>query len=100
MYLKRLDEEESKDKSGYLLNLSDVKDYKIDTLNNKSVKIYSKYERYLLKPKDIVLSTRSSDLKIAIVTESLAKDNLIISSNFNILRIKDDKVSPYYLFAF
>ena len=31
MYLKRLDEEESKDKSGYLLNLSDVKDYKIDT---------------------------------------------------------------------
>ena len=25
---------------------------------------------------------------------------LIISSNFNILRIKDDKVSPYYLFAF
>ena len=41
MYLKRLDEEEGKDKSGYLLNLSDVKDYKIDTLNNKSVKIYS-----------------------------------------------------------
>ncbi|EGQ1650588.1 hypothetical protein EF796_12365, partial [Staphylococcus pseudintermedius] len=27
---KRLDEEESKDKAGYLLNLSDVKDYKID----------------------------------------------------------------------
>ena len=63
MYLKRLDEEESKDKSGYLLNLSDVKDYKIDTLNNKSVKIYSMNMRYLLKPKDIVLSTRSSDLK-------------------------------------
>ena len=98
---KRLDEEESKDKSGYLLNLSDVKDYKIDTPKQQiSQDILDEYERYLLKPKDIVLSTRSSDLKIAIVTESLAKDNLIISSNFNILRIKDDKVSPYYLFAF
>ena len=101
MYLKRLDEEEGKDKSGYLLNLSDVKDYKIDTPKQQiSQDILDEYERYLLKPKDIVLSTRSSDLKIAIVTESLAKDNLIISSNFNILRIKDDKVSPYYLFAF
>lgn len=98
---KRLDEEEGKDKSGYLLNLSDVKDYKIDTPKQQiSQDILDEYERYLLKPKDIVLSTRSSDLKIAIVTESLAKDNLIISSNFNILRIKDDKVSPYYLFAF
>ena len=98
---KRLDEEESKDKVGYLLNLSDVKDYKIDTPKQQiSQDILDEYERYLLKPKDIVLSTRSSDLKIAIVTESLAKDNLIISSNFNILRIKDDKVSPYYLFAF
>ena len=64
MYLKRLDEEESKDKSGYLLNLSDVKDYKIDTPKQQiSQDILDEYERYLLKPKDIVLSTRSSDLK-------------------------------------
>ena len=64
MYLKRLDEEEGKDKSGYLLNLSDVKDYKIDTPKQQiSQDILDEYERYLLKPKDIVLSTRSSDLK-------------------------------------
>ena len=57
-----------------LLNLSDVKDYKIDTPKQQiSQDILDEYERYLLKPKDIVLSTRSSDLKIAIVTESLAK---------------------------
>ena len=38
---KDLDEEESKDKSGYLLNLSDVKDYKIDTLTTNQ----SRYTR-------------------------------------------------------
>lgn len=41
MYLKKLDDEEIKDQVDYLINLSDVKDYKIDTLNNKSVKTYS-----------------------------------------------------------
>lgn len=65
-----------------------------------SQEILDEYDKYLIKPMDIVISTRSSELKIAIVNESLARNNIIISSNFNILRVKDNKISPYYLFAF
>lgn len=98
---KKLDDEQNKDKAGYLLNLSDLKDFKINIPKQKiSQEILDEYDKYLIKPMDIVISTRSSELKIAIANESLARNNIIISSNFNILRVKDNKISPYYLFAF
>ncbi len=98
---KKLDDEQNKDKAGYLLNLSDLKDFKINIPKQKiSQEILDEYYKYLLKPMDIVISTRSSELKIAIANENLARNNIIISSNFNILRVKDNKISPYYLFAF
>ncbi|EGQ2807304.1 N-6 DNA methylase, partial [Staphylococcus pseudintermedius] len=98
---KKLDDEQNKDKAGYLLNLSDLKDFKINIPKQKiSQEILDEYDKYLLKPMDIVISTRSSELKIAIVNENLASNNIIISSNFNILRVKDNKINPYYLFAF
>ena len=98
---KKLGDEQNKDKAGYLLNLSDLKDFKINIPKQKiSQEILNEYDKYLIKPMDIVISTRSSELKIAIVNESLARNNIIISSNFNIFRVKDNKISPYYLFAF
>ncbi|MGX8004583.1 restriction endonuclease subunit S [Staphylococcus hominis] len=97
----RLDNEQNNNQVGYLLNLSDVKNYKIDIPKQKiSQDILNEYRKYLLNPMDIVISTRSSELKIAFVTEDLANENIIISSNFNILRVKDYKINPYYLFAF
>ncbi|PXA30036.1 N-6 DNA methylase, partial [Staphylococcus pseudintermedius] len=64
---KKLDDEQNKDKAGYLLNLSDLKDFKINIPKQKiSQEILDEYDKYLLKPMDIVISTRSSELKIAI----------------------------------
>ncbi|PTG81838.1 hypothetical protein BU644_11655, partial [Staphylococcus chromogenes] len=97
---KKLDDEQNKDKAGYLLNLSDLKDFKINIPKQKiSQEILDEYDKYLLKPMDIVISTRSSELKIAIVNENLASNNINISSNFNILKVKDDKINPNYLCA-
>ncbi|MEH7966147.1 N-6 DNA methylase, partial [Staphylococcus pseudintermedius] len=76
---KKLDDEQNKDKAGYLLNLSDLKDFKINIPKQKiSQEILDEYDKYLLKPMDIVISTRSSELKIAIVNENLASNNIII----------------------
>ncbi|EGQ2847840.1 N-6 DNA methylase, partial [Staphylococcus pseudintermedius] len=56
---KKLDDEQNKDKAGYLLNLSDLKDFKINIPKQKiSQEILDEYDKYLLKPMDIVISTR------------------------------------------
>ena len=61
---KKLDDEQNKDKAGYLLNLSDLKDFKINIPKQKiSQEILDEYDKYLLKPMDIVISTRSWNLK-------------------------------------
>src|SRR5699024_9572529 len=86
---------------GYLLNLSDIEFLNINRPKQRiSREIFEKNKTSKLEKNDIVISTRSSARKIAIVDDEIAKDNIIVSSNFNIIRIDQDLLNPYYLLAF
>lgn len=98
---KILDEDKDNDKVGYLLNLSDIDYLNVNQPKQQIGKeLFEANSNCKLEENDIVISTRSSSRKLGIVNNSIANDNVIISSNFNIIRITDHSISPYYLLAF
>lgn len=98
---KILDDDKSKAKAGYLINLSDIQDYNIFFPQQEiSSEVFEEYKRYKVEPLDIVITARGSGFKVALVHEDISNKNMIVSSNLNILRVKDSSIDPYYLFSF
>jgi len=98
---KTLDDDKSNNKAGYLINLSDIQDYNISLPQQEiSTEILEKYKNFKVKPLDIIITSRGSAFKVAIVNEELTDNNMIISSNLNILRVRDSNINPYYVLSF
>ena len=98
---KVLNEDAKKPQAGYLLGISDIQESVIMNCKQPvSEEIIEKHSKYLLEKDDIVLVTRGSVSNLAIVDQSIAEQNVIVSSNVNIIRSNTNEVDPYYLFAY
>ena len=88
------------DKNGNyeLLTISDIDDGKISEDLLKISNNNNKYDRYLLKDGDVVISARGTRIKVAVAE---IKDRKIIpNGNLLVLRLNTKKINPYYLQAY
>jgi len=88
------------DKNGNyeLLTISDINDGKI---SNSLLKINgnnSKYDRYLLKERDVIISARGTKIKVAVA--EIKNRKIIPNGNLLVLRLNTEKINPYYLQAY
>jgi type I restriction enzyme M protein len=79
-----------------IINLSDIQAGKInfDNLSFVSVSDFKKANRYEVRQGDLLLASRGTALKIAVVPET--SENLVLSNNFICIRTKG-KYDPYFL---
>ena len=82
-----------------IINITNVNDGKIDKDLNVIYPQNDKMNRYLLKDKDILVSSKGTLNKFAVI-EINGKEEYIASGNFNIIRLKTKMVNPYYLKMF
>jgi len=99
-----LGKEDTADEGDYthkIINLSDIQDGKIllDSLSPVHLDAPNKVMRYEVYPGDILISSRGSAIKIAIVPET--NEPLLLSNNLMRIRIRNrDKYDPHFLKTF
>ena len=54
----------------------------------------------LVKEDDLVITSRGSKIKVAIIDKATADKQVIVSSNITIIRPDTSKVDPHYLLAY
>lgn len=88
------------DKNGNyeLLTISDIDDCKISNNLLKISDNKSKYDRYLLKDGDVVISARGTKIKVAVA--EIKNRKIIPNGNLLVLRLNMEKINPYYLQAY
>lgn len=88
------------DKNGNyeLLTISDIDDGKISNNLLKICDNNSKYDRYLLKDGDVVVSARGTKIKVAVA--EIKNRKIIPNGNLLVLRLNTEKINPYYLQAY
>lgn len=82
-----------------IVNITNVNDGSID---NELTTIYTndnKYDKYLLRNKDLLVSSKGTLSKFAVV-ELSNNERLIPSGNFTVLRLNNNIIDPYYLKIF
>lgn len=93
-------EELSKGPTHYLLNVKDIDNGRI--LYDEDSKItFKKYDwigKYDIRPDDIILTSKGSSVKIAIVGDNF--EDAFISGNLTILRVYPEKYNAYVLYEF
>jgi type I restriction enzyme M protein len=99
---KKLDEMQTHDEDyDYeVLNVGDIDEFKINYDN--LLKIQSpnkKYDRYLLKDKDFIMTIRGTTFKSAVV-EVEGDRKIVATGNIMVLRLNTNKINPYYLKTF
>lgn len=98
---KTLDEDKDKEPAGYLLNLSDLDDIYIDELKQPiSQELLDTHHKMLVQEHDLVITSRGSKIKVAIIEKGIADKRVIVSSNITIIRADIEKINPYYLLAY
>lgn len=93
-------EELSKQPEYYFLNVKDIENGRIN-YDETSMLTYKKRDwigKFDIRPNDIILTSKGSLVKIAIVEEDFAQ--AFISSNLTIIRVNTDKYDPYVLYEF
>jgi type I restriction enzyme M protein len=83
-----------------ILNVGDIGKYKIDYDNLLKINsLEGKYDRYLLKNKDFIMTIRGTKFKTAVV--EIENDRKIIATgNIMVIRPDTKKINPYYLKIF
>ena len=90
----------SKDTSEYkIINIVDVNDGKVNENLNKIYPDNTKYEKYILRDKDLVISSKGTLNKI-FVADVKNGEKYIPSGNFTIIRLNQDIINPIYLKLF
>ncbi|MDU5082731.1 N-6 DNA methylase [uncultured Tissierella sp.] len=85
-----------KDKSHYVLNLSDINEVGITLDNNSLVEPQQRWiKNYELKQGDVILSARGTVIKSAVVEGDLPP--IIASGNLVVIRLKKNKYNSYLL---
>ncbi len=92
-------ESDTSEPGGYLLSVADVGDGYIDKLSQElSANLVAKSKKFSLHEDDIVMTSRGSILKMAMVTKKQAGQTIILSSN--LVAIRSNDINPFYLFGF
>lgn len=81
-----------------LLTISNIND---GMISDNLIKINSnnnKYDRYLLKDGDIVITSKGTKIKVAVA--NIKGRKIIPNGNLLVLRLDTNKINPYYLEAF
>lgn len=89
-------EELSDSKGEYeILRISDIEDGFIsDNLIRINVE-KNKYDRYLIKNNDVIITSKGTRIKIAVA--EIGNRKIIANGNLIVLRVDDKKINPYYL---
>lgn len=99
MTLKEQNELEAIDGNYEILMISDIENGMISK-ELKRIKVNeNKYDRYLLKEKDIIISSKGTRIKIA-VAENIEDRKIIANGNLIVIRLEQEKLNPYYLEAY
>ena len=79
-----------------VLMISDIEDGQIsDNLTKIDVKD-NKYDRYLVKENDLIISSKGTRIKIAVVG-NIGERKIIANGNLIVLRLDTTKINPLYL---
>ncbi len=81
-----------------LLTISDIEDGRISSSLLRINDNNNKYDRYLLKDGDVVISARGTKIKVAVA--EIQNRNIIPNGNLLVLRLNTEKLNPYYLQAY
>lgn len=94
------EQNEITDKNGNyeLLTISDIEDGRISSSLLRINDNNNKYDRYLLKDGDVVISARGTKIKVAVA--EIQNRNIIPNGNLLVLRLNTEKLNPYYLQAY
>lgn len=94
------EQNEITDKNGNyeLLTISDIEDGRISSNLLRINDNKSKYDRYLLKDGDVVISARGTKIKVAVA--EIKNRKIIPNGNLLVLRLNTEKINPYYLQAY
>ena len=92
------EQEQMQDDNGEyeILLISDIND---GTISENLTRINSeekKYDRYLLQENDLIISSKGTRIKIAVVN-NIENRKIIASGNLIVLRLDSKKINPYYL---
>lgn len=71
-----------------------------DGLQDIEIKEGKEIGRFLLRAGDIVLLARGQSMRCCIVDEAAAKQNLVITANFIVLRLKEDQSGEFLVTYF
>ena len=82
-----------------ILMISDINDGEISENLTRIHSDENKYERYLLKENDLIISSKGTRIKIAVV-DKIADRKIIANGNLIVLRLDTEKLNPYYLETF
>ncbi len=92
------EQEQMQDDNGEyeILLISDIND---GAISENLIRINSeekKYDRYLLHENDLIISSKGTRIKIAVVN-NIENRKIIASGNLIVLRLDSNKINPYYL---
>ena len=94
------EQNEITDKNGNyeLLTISNIEDGRISSNLLRINDNKRKYDRYLLKDGDVVISARGTKIKVAVA--EIKNRKIIPNGNLLVLRLNTEKINPYYLQAY
>lgn len=82
-----------------ILMISDINDGEISENLTRIRTEEKKYDRYLLRENDLIISSKGTRIKIAVV-DNIADRKIIANGNLIVLRLDTKKLNPYYLETF
>lgn len=96
MTLKEQKELESEDGNYEILMISDIDNGIISEKLKKIKNKENKYERYILKNNDIIITSKGTKIKVAVIND-INDRKIIATGNLNVIRLNINKLNPYYL---
>mgnify|MGYP004660689893 FL=1 len=82
-----------------ILTISDI-DNGIISSNLKKVSVSdNRFERYLVQKNDIIISSKGTRIKIAVVN-NIDDRKIVVNGNLLVLRIDTNRLNPYYLASY
>lgn len=82
-----------------ILMISDIENGQISRDLIKINSNENKYDRYLIKENDLIISSKGTRIKIAVVND-IDDRKIIANGNLIVLRLDNKKINPYYLEMF
>ena len=99
MTSKEVDELSDENGEYEILTISDI-DNGIISTNLKKVSVDdNRFERYLVKENDIIITSKGTRIKIAVVS-NIGDRKIVANGNLIVLRIDTKKLNPYYLASY